>query len=607
MFILLVLTFFFSFSSYASDFTLCKLSRSYSSSLETEFFTSCRTKNGYISGQSRVEDPKYMLRSIVLPSKDPDGELLRIDFGNSVPYSFNSLYNCKTLECFENLDHWAILSKESPEFVADVISTIPNIENYDLENLYVENEVESIELNLATPLFAEPPLGIEALFTEVGDIDILEYGILDGTLSEPLLEFKEKNQEYLDHFDDVEFITDSEGNKIYPSKDSIINDQEEGLEVNIVELDDIDTQELGFEDRDSISEDEETLKFTVKDVDYVVTPISENVDGVIFEISDGTKTARFESPEYVFLEEYEDITELTFDNNSIKMESYGIVSTLDARPLSLDTELQETKIETPTLSKCLEALNTYLNNKAFSHDDIEEFLKIQSELTLHRMSWAQLNTEDPKKRLEDNILKLIKQKYQDQPEIAAEFDNINLMSRNFLAKSLPFAMDILNKQVEYGSQKNTPFLINVSDLKMIELIASFEELNENNKWDHRQFNSENLNNSIVNYATLINSAYRESKHKLRDESDISKNKNFLKSHLPKLNKKLDIKIREIIYNGCVEQEGLSCKDSADRVNEIYNSELDVIYASLINSISHYKDEDFLTNIKFGHLWPKVEK
>jgi hypothetical protein len=610
---LIIFIFFISFNAFSDEYAVCDVERGYiAETLETKYESNCGFTSGYVSGQSLVKNPQFELMSVIIPSKNKENNSLRIDFKEPVSYDFDQNYGCKTIECFNDLDHWEKLTIESPEFVKKVISSIPDIELYDIDKLYVENEIVSMGINSATPLFTRPPSGLEGYFTEVSDIDSLEHGILDGNLNEAKLEFKEKSPEYLEQFGDVEFVTDSDGNRIYINENSI-------QDLSEVSGDDSSSTFTDVEDRlnqavvDSRENNEvktEALRFTINDTSYEIIPLSENSKGVTFTISDGSKIQTFESPEFVFLEDFESIAELTFENGSIKfIDSFGIPYNLEAYPLGQEISLTQKSDLDPILSAngCLEALSTYLNNKDFSHSDVESFLKIQSSLTLHRLSWSQLNSNSPKNELEKNILNLIKQKYDGHSDIAKEFDQINIKSRNFLAKALPYVYEILNKQSSMIGNDTAAFKINLSDLKMIEILASFEELGDDNKWDHRQFETDKKSNNIVNYTTLINSAYKHSDHKIKSSDDIDKNNNFLVNLLPEMNKKLELQIKQIIFNSCIEQEGLSCVDSQARVEEVFTRDFDLIYSSLMSTISSYKDEDFLKNIEFSHLWPKVQK
>lgn len=526
---LIFFLFFISLNVFAEKYEKCTINRGYAPNLERKYEASCEgSAQGLISAQSLVQNPTYQLTELIIPHIKPDEEALRIKFSEPITYDFNQTYGCKTLQCFDQLDHWDILTKESPDFTKQVWDSIPTPELYNLKERYIENKLTDLELSSATPIFKEP--------------------------------------------------------------------------------------HLAYKEAPRVREVQEPLELNIAGKNYIIEEISENSNGVQFKITDAVKSQTFESPDFAIFSEPDFIKELSFENGSLSIiDIFDIPYTLDATPLSSETPLIANnenpldKLEITGSSQCLEALNTYLNNKDFSQLDKEAFLKIQSQLTLHRLSWAQLNSNSPTHRLEQNILKLIRKKYDEHPEIAQEFDNINIKSRNFLSKSLPFVYEELNEQSALLETESQPYKLNIGDLKMIEIIASFEELNNSDVWDHRQFSSLKTKNSIVNYTSLINSAYLNSPHKLEDKKDLEDNIEFLADLLPDLNDKLERQIKNIILNACVEQEGLDCVAAQEKVEEIFSKDFDTIYASLLTNISTYKDQDFLTHIKFGSLYPKVKK
>lgn len=590
--------------AHSAEYGSCKITKSLTPSFENKYLANCDfVPPGYLSGQSLVQNPQFKLIELVIPSVNPEDESARVTFDEPIEYDFDSDYGCETIECFDNLDHIDILKKENPEFFEKIFNSLKNKDSFKIDEIYVFNEMQELELNSASPIFDVPPAGIDSLFTEVIDIDAHSYIIYDGTIDEPLLKWKPKSEEYLELFGDKEYVLDSNGNKIFINENTILdNENLNNTDEYLSEPDvTIDNFEYGRE-VDSLDQ----IKFIRDSIAYTITPISESSNGTRFLLSDGKSKIIYESIDYILLEDHESISEISFDESGINLvDIFGIPYTLDAKVLSDNSSVE--LAEDPVSIGCLEALSSYVNNKDFSHGDLESFLKIQSNLTLHRLSWAQIKSTAPKKRLEQKILKLLTDKYEMHPEISKEFDTINIKSRNFLAKALPLVYEELNLQYQASSIESEPYKINVGDLKMLEILSSYEELDAEGNWDHRQFESNNKKNSIANFTSLINSAYLYSDNRIKTQNDVTKNQNFLKEKLSELDLKLSDTIKNIIFNSCVDQQGLSCKESISEVNNIFDNHFDQIYGVLLNQLSNYKDEDFITNIKFGHIWPKVKK
>ncbi len=181
-----------------------------------------------------------------------------------------------------------------------------------------------------------------------------------------------------------------------------------------------------------------------------------------------------------------------------------------------------TEIAPEELEKlCLDAITELFSGNgegenALSPEVMQAFLKIQGELTLHRLAWAFVTNakkDDGKvteKKLESTILRLLQEKYDSNTGSAEyneqlkkareDFDNKQL-SRKSLGNVAPYLVDIVAAQKnEDGS--NLPYLLDNSDVKMLALLGEKEESALFTKKEEKYKAS-----SILNFAKIINSSY----------------------------------------------------------------------------------------------------
>ncbi len=260
---------------------------------------------------------------------------------------------------------------------------------------------------------------------------------------------------------------------------------------------------------------------------------------------------------------------------------------------------------------CLAALQETFQK--LPREQVNEFLKIQGEITLNRLSWAYLKKSGESgklEKIETTILQLLDEKYSrtDEEFIAArEAFEARPLTRESLSKISPYLSEVLKAQNK--DQKNSeedPFLVNTSDIKMLEVLAQFESS------DNLSANNSSAA-SILNFSKLINSSYAG-----LAVSEIPTNIEFIEDHLQDLNTDLIHLLNDIpapaaclsLSNGAVvPEDGQECVDEVDlkfadlfKQNEdIQKMMLEVLQAEFLS------DHKLYYGLKYGEIWQKVKK
>ena len=163
-------------------------------------------------------------------------------------------------------------------------------------------------------------------------------------------------------------------------------------------------------------------------------------------------------------------------------------------------------------SGCETALKTLFSEK-ISQPQASEFLRLQADLTLHRMAWAYLKAQqsdhdESLQTIEGTILTLLDEKYTstDREFIKARelFENQPL-SRTALAEIAPFLKNVLFQ--EY-SDESAPFILNASDLKLLHTLSRYEKKTAKNGIFESRMLARNSPSGMLNFAKLINSSYK---------------------------------------------------------------------------------------------------
>lgn len=247
---------------------------------------------------------------------------------------------------------------------------------------------------------------------------------------------------------------------------------------------------------------------------------------------------------------------------------------------------------------CLDSLNEIFKNKDFKNTKIQEFLNLQSSITMHKLAYATLRSSNSKAefRIENEILELLKKQISnnDDPELKAIYDEFkspqNKVSRNSLAKILPLIKDLLNDQSNEGSSfEREKFNINQDDLKMLSILAE-KESQKKGLYNSKQFKNHSSDNSILNFVKVINSSIKNtngSKQSILTRMD---------QRIDEMNKK-SFNLISDLSTDC--EEYLRACSKKDESNIILPNKVSSLLLAISDEIEAPKKYKYL---KYGDTW-----
>jgi hypothetical protein len=165
--------------------------------------------------------------------------------------------------------------------------------------------------------------------------------------------------------------------------------------------------------------------------------------------------------------------------------------------------------------QCLETLRELIKSGEVPKSKLNEFLKIQSDITMHKLAYALFRNDLSREsfRLEKEIIRLTKlREDQSDPGFlkAKELFEKNPLSRTALFEILPFIEDILKDQIGEESDLRKQYLnFGMNEIKMLAILAEKERKFSNGLYDHRLFTVHSHPNSILNFAKVINASMRK--------------------------------------------------------------------------------------------------
>ncbi len=266
-------------------------------------------------------------------------------------------------------------------------------------------------------------------------------------------------------------------------------------------------------------------------------------------------------------------------------------------PLNAELISQTDKLEKEErFLGCFSDLRDYLESSEFSDEKLQSFIKIQSELTLNKLAWSFLRNTNKKQTLESKIEELLVQKYQEQPEIAQEFDTLSLKSRKYLATAMPYVKDILNKQMGEDSL----YHINLSDLHLLSLYSSDETKVKNYGFST---NHED-NKSLLHFTALVNSGFIHSQDRLSDKKIKDENTEFMFLQLEEVTAKLGSELQTILTEVCPITGAELCEAG---IQEFEVSEFLEHYSQEIMKSLMESDKAKIKRLRYNDLWPKVHQ
>ncbi len=250
---------------------------------------------------------------------------------------------------------------------------------------------------------------------------------------------------------------------------------------------------------------------------------------------------------------------------------------------------------------CLSALEEYFS-KEVSKEAASEFLALQGELTLNRLSWAYLkslkNNEDGKiESFERTIIELLNEKYSNTDPAfikAREAFEAQPLSRTTLMDVAPYLKDYFAKEHE---KEDELFLLNESDVKLLGVLAKYEGKTSSGDYDHRMLKTSPQ--SILNFAKLINSSYQNyGALELVDE-----NLELLENTMNGIQEKMAKVFADVKLPPECDEDKECHPDFVSLLKASEEVQMAVLKGILKDKVS---DTEILNNLGYGDIWPKVK-
>lgn len=267
-------------------------------------------------------------------------------------------------------------------------------------------------------------------------------------------------------------------------------------------------------------------------------------------------------------------------------------------------------LEAHSVSQDCETALQSLFSEEISSDEAGEFLKLQGDITLHRLAWAYLKAQktdsDSKvQSVERTILELLNEKYtKADPNFvkAREAFEAQPLARSTLAEIAPYLKEVLSH--EYGQNDQT-FKLNASDLKLLSALSRHERSSAvNGRYDHRLLDAE-APQAVLNFVKLVNSSYKI--HPSMAERDLQIDHKLL--GLEKTLKGLEVKLENFLRDLTVPSVCAESKDCSpdSTAADFFNQSEDVqniFWESLAEKLE--TDDVLLERLSYGDLWLQVK-
>ena len=258
--------------------------------------------------------------------------------------------------------------------------------------------------------------------------------------------------------------------------------------------------------------------------------------------------------------------------------------------------------------ECESALKSLFAEK-ISKSQASDFLKVQADITLHRMAWAYLKAQksdqtDKLENVEKTILTLLDEKYTStDPKFqkARDLFEAQPLSRTALAEIGPHLKEVLSK--EFGKESQA-FILNASDLKLLHAVSKFEKKSAvYGKYDSRMM-ARKSPQGMLNFAKLINSSYKTYSSTTEDALNVELKLQGLEKIINLLQKRINdfIKVLEIPTQ-CKEND--LCEENGT-LAEIFqkNEEIqNIFWESLAEELE--SDDILLNNLTYGEIWVRT--
>ena len=264
-------------------------------------------------------------------------------------------------------------------------------------------------------------------------------------------------------------------------------------------------------------------------------------------------------------------------------------------PLSVSASVDEA---------CKAALKTLFSENV-SKAEASNFLKVQGDITLHRLAWAYLKAQksDETEKLENTertILTLLDEKYTStDPEFIKARDQFEAqpLSRTALAEIGPYLQEVLSQ--EFGPE-NQAFILNASDLKLLHALSKFEKEKANNGIFESRMLARKAPEGMLNFAKLINSSYKVSPSSTEAALEVELRLQGLEKTIGQLQKRVND------FIGALELP-TQCKPADEceiiQVDDLFNQNKeiqDIFWESLSDKFG--SDDLLLDNLTYGEFW-----
>jgi hypothetical protein len=256
---------------------------------------------------------------------------------------------------------------------------------------------------------------------------------------------------------------------------------------------------------------------------------------------------------------------------------------------------------------CETALESLFQNEV-TKDEAGEFLKLQGDITLHRLAWTYLkrqkaDSDDKVQSVERTITELLNDKYTNaNPDFvkAREAFEAQPLSRSALADIAPFLKEAL---AETFDEKDQAFKLNISDLKLLAALAKQERASAvNGKYDHRMMDSTSPQ-GMLNFVKLVNSGYKTSMTASEEDLQIEFKLTGLENVMANMQKKLEGFQNQMELPSqckadaeCTEEDVAAFFNQSEAVQNIF-------WESLAEKLE--SDDVLLEKLSYGDLWLKV--
>jgi hypothetical protein len=259
--------------------------------------------------------------------------------------------------------------------------------------------------------------------------------------------------------------------------------------------------------------------------------------------------------------------------------------------------------------ECASALQSLFAEEV-SKKEVGEFLKVQGEITLHRLAWsylkAQKSDQDEKvQSTERTIIELLNDKYTNtDPNFikAREAFEAQPLSRSALSDIAPYLKEALS--ANYPDTDNN-FKLNQSDLKLLAAVARLERSTAvNGKFDHRMLSGSSPQ-GMLNFTKLINSAYKtvptQTETDLNIELKLSGLENVIAGMQTRLGDFLNQMEAPTVCHGDEECNPDTSTGDFFKANEEVQK---IFWESIAEKLE--SDDILLEKLSYGDIWLKVK-